>query len=128
MIKKYLSSAKIVFKLFFMMGFESVKASLKSKEENKKPNYYPYQDTFNYKDIKIGNMVRLTTQAKKKYEANKHMGCCMGDEDLCTCKKMFENNNLTGLVVGLDLPVINVLWSNNMQTSILLDHIEELVL
>ena len=95
--------------------------SAKSGYKNQKPVHD--LQTLEY-NIEIGNLVRLNSYAKSQYELNKYKGCCRQDDEVCICEKMFGNENLTGLVVQLDLPLVDISWSNDMRTSILIDNIE----
>lgn len=69
--------------------------------------------------IKIGDLVKLNSYARNRYEYNKKIYGCCGNTDICVCEKMFNHKNLTGIVIGLELPIVEVSWSNNTEGEIL---------
>jgi len=96
--------------------FKNILCRKNIKNDNKKENIYTKdrEDLYDMCNIKVGDIVKLNNYAKNKFETNyAKYGCCGNDKNNCICEKMFKNENLVGLVVELNMPMISVLWPNN---------------
>lgn len=106
-LKKLLK--KIIFK-------KKKKTCVVSKKETLKKIYKPEIS------INIGDVVKLSNYAKKKYIRGKNIYGCCSPTKICTCEKMFESE-IMGLVTEIDMSMAEVVWSNGISGSIFIDNI-----